>query len=214
LRLSRGGAFIEPDAFHIKTGDYPFAHNLYLYTQEKKSPLELQFIKLAYSPVGQRLLEQSGFVSTLATRQASGQASTEKQRLLDDSKVPTAYKDLIRNAERGETPYNLRFESGTGQLDNKSLIDLGRLVQSLQEQRGKNTTVVLIGFSDSRGDPPVNLKLSIDRAQFVADVLQTQGIDRIEVAGFGEEPGLLLNPQEKSYEALKDNRRVEVWLKR
>jgi len=212
LRISRGGEFIEPNAFNIKTGDYPLTRNVYLYTREKKSPLELQFIRLAYSPVGQQLLEQSGLVSAAATnKQVGSQASTQKQRLLDDPKIPVAYKELIRKADRDDTPYNLRFESGTGQLDNKSLIDLGRLVQTLQ---GKNATVVLVGFSDSRGDPAVNLKLSIERAQFVAEVLKTQGITRVETAGFGEEPALLVNPKEDSYEALKDNRRVEVWLKR
>ena len=211
LRLSRGGAFIDADAFHIKTGDYPLTRNLYLYTREKKSPLELQFVKLAYSPAGQQLLEQSGLVSTMPTKQTASQAGTQKQRLLSDPKIPPAYKELIGKADRDDTPYNLRFESGTGQLDNKSLIDLGRLVQALQ---GKNATVVLAGFSDSRGDPAVNLRLSVERAQFVAEVLKTQGISRIETAGFGEEPALLLNPQENSYEALKDNRRVEVWLRR
>jgi len=211
LRLSRGGAFVEADAFHIKTGDYPLTRNLYLYTREKKSPLELQFVKLAYSPAGQRLLEESGFVSTMPTKDTGSQANAHKQRLLNDPKIPSAYKELISKADRDDTLYNLRFESGTGQLDNKSLIDLGRLVQVLQ---GKNATVVLVGFSDSRGDSAVNLKLSVERAQFVAEVLKTQGISRIETAGFGEEPALLLNPQESSYEALKDNRRVEVWLKR
>jgi phosphate transport system substrate-binding protein len=215
LRLSRGGAFVEPDAFHIQTGEYPLTHNLYLYTPEKKSPLVAQFVALALSPAGQRMVVQSGLVSAAANgEQTVRQAGAVKQQMLNDPKIPAAYKELIRHADRGETLYNLRFEAGSGQLDNKSLIDLGRLVQTLHEPRNKNATVVLAGFSDSRGDPDVNLKLSNTRAQFVAEVLKTQGITRVETTGFGEEPALLLNPVENSPEALKDNRRVEVWLKR
>jgi phosphate transport system substrate-binding protein len=215
LRLSHGGAFVEPDAFHIKTGEYPLTHNLYLYTPEKKSPLVSQFVALALSPPGQEMVAQSGLVSPAASGDETlRQAGAAKRKMLDDPQVPVAYKDLIRTADRDETLYNLRFDTGSGQLDNKSLIDLGRLVQTLKEPRGKNATVVLIGFSDSRGDADVNLKLSVARAEFVAEVLKTQGVGRIETAGFGEEPALLLNPAENSPEALKDNRRVEVWLRR
>jgi phosphate transport system substrate-binding protein len=161
------------------------------------------------------MLVQSHLVSpTAAGEQTASQVNTDKQQLLNNPKVPEPYKTLIRDSDRSETPYNLRFEGGSGQLDNKSLIDLGRLVQTLKESRNQNVTVVLIGFSDSRGEADTNLKLSIARAQYVADVLKTQGITQVDIAGFGEEPTLLLNPVENSPEALKDNRRVEVWLKR
>jgi phosphate transport system substrate-binding protein len=216
LRLSRGsGAYIEPNEFPIKTGEYPLTRNLYLYTAEKKSPLVGQFISLALSTTGQTMLVQSRLVSATGEgEQTASQASSVKQQLLSNPKVPDAYKTLIRESDRTETPYNLRFEAGSGQLDNKSLIDLGRLVQTLKEPRNKDVTVVLMGFSDSRGEPDINLKLSIARAQYVADVLKTQAITQVDIAGFGEEPSLLLNPVESSPEALKDNRRVEVWLKR
>jgi phosphate transport system substrate-binding protein len=215
LKLSRGGPFVPPDAFHIKTGEYPLTYDMFLYTAEKTSPLVAQFIALALSPVGQRMMAESGLVSAGAPDERTvRQVGVNKQQLLDNPKVPAAYKDLIRGADRDETLYNLRFEAGSGQLDNKSLIDLGRLVQTLGEPRNKNATVVLAGFSDSRGDPEVNLKLSNARARFVAEVLKTQGVTRTETAGFGEDPALLLNPVENSPEALKDNRRVEVWLKR
>jgi phosphate transport system substrate-binding protein len=216
LRLSRGSdaAFIDPNEFAIKTGEYPLTRNLYLYTAEKKSPLVGQFIALALSPIGQTMVVESHLVSaTSAGEQTASQASAGKQQLLSNPKVPDAYKTLIRDSDRTETPYNLRFEAGSGQLDNKSLIDLGRLVQTLKESRNQNVSVVLVGFSDSRGEADTNLKLSIARAQYVTDVLKTQGITQVEIAGFGEEPTLLLNPVENSPKALKDNRRVEVWLK-
>lgn len=216
LRLSRGsGAYIEPSELPIKTGEYPLTRNLYLYTPEKKSPLVGQFISLALSSKGQTMLVQSHLVSpTAAGEQTASQASADKQQLLSNPKVPEPYKALIRDSDRTETPYNLRFEAGSGQLDNKSLIDLGRLVQTLKESHNQNVTVVLMGFSDSRGEADTNLKLSTARAQYVADVLKTQGITQVDIAGFGEEPTLLLNPVESSPVALKDNRRVEVWLKR
>lgn len=215
LKLSRGGPFVPPDAFHIKTGEYPLTYDMFLYTAEKKSPLVAQFIALALSPVGQRMMVESGLVSAGAlSEQTVRQVSAAKQQLLSDPKIPAAYKELIRDADRDETLYSLRFEAGSGQLDSKSLIDLGRLVQTAQEPRNKNATVLLIGFSDSRGDAEVNQRLSLARAKFVAEVLKTQGITRVEAMGFGEEPSLLLNPVENSPEAQKDNRRVEVWLRR
>lgn len=215
LLLSRGsGAYIEPSELLIKTGEYPLTRNLYLYTAEKKSSLVGQFISLALSSTGQTMLVQSHLVSPSATgEQTIAQANAIKQKLLSNPKIPEPYKSLIRDSDRTETLYNLRFEAGSGQLDTKSLIDLGRLVQTLKEPRFKDVTVILVGFSDSRGEAAVNHNLSVARAQYVADVLKTQGVTQVEIAGFGEEPSLLLNPVENSPEALKDNRRVEVWLK-
>jgi len=73
----------------------------------------------------------------------------------------------------------------------------------------QNYSVVLEGNTDSRGSEKYNMKLSIMRANAVADALESLGVDpsRITAKGFGE-----LNPiaSNKTEEGMAQNRRVDA----
>jgi len=72
-----------------------------------------------------------------------------------------------------------------------------------------NTTVQVIGHTDSDGDATYNLNLSQRRAQAVADVVLSEGVPygRVQVIGRGEDQPIASNltPEGKA-----QNRRVEI----
>ncbi|MBB3034488.1 OmpA family protein [Alteriqipengyuania lutimaris] len=105
------------------------------------------------------------------------------------------------------------FADGGSELDDASLGELRNLVETDQWQQVER--VILRGHSDAGGSDAVNMRISEERAQTVADWLQEQGLDKdsIRVIAFGAQnpvqPNLLPNgePNERGRAA---NRRVEV----
>lgn len=218
ISMGRGVKAISPSKFNIKTEDYPLSRRLFLYQTNHPTPLAAEFIQFALSDDGQKVVNDSGLieVSTMidSTAEEIHDIENDKKRLLSNPAIPNAYKDLIRNADRKDTQLNFRFTSGTSDLDNKAFLDIGRLAEKLSKSEFKNTKLILIGFTDSKGNVAQNLKLSIQRANKVKEALMAEGIRVNTVTGFGEEPSLLLDPREDNDDSLRKNRRVEVWLKR
>lgn len=85
--------------------------------------------------------------------------------------------------------------------------DLNRLAQHLLKY--PDSTVQVIGHTDSDGDAAYNIGLSERRANAVADVLQSYGVpyDRLVTIGRGEEQPVATNLTE---EGKAKNRRVEI----
>lgn len=85
--------------------------------------------------------------------------------------------------------------------------DMASLAQSLQ--RYPNSTVQVVGHTDSDGDASFNQQLSERRANAVADVLLNQGVpfNRVQAFGRGESQPVASNftPDGKA-----QNRRVEI----
>jgi outer membrane protein OmpA-like peptidoglycan-associated protein len=76
--------------------------------------------------------------------------------------APARYKALVDRFD--QTSFNFYFNSGSGGLDNKALADVGRLVDIVASRRGSHRRkIVLVGFSDSAGDPRANQRLSESR---------------------------------------------------
>ena len=181
-------------------------------------PLAAEFIQFSLSNAGQKVVSDAGLVEVgideAITPIARDAIDADKQRLLDDAAVPKAYKDLIRNADRKDTQVNFRFASGASELDNRAFRDVGRLSEKLGKPEFEGAKLILVGFTDPKGDGIKNLDLSKQRATQVKDELAAEGIQVETVTGFGEEPSLLLDPREDEPESLAKNRRVEVWLQR
>jgi outer membrane protein OmpA-like peptidoglycan-associated protein len=95
-------------------------------------------------------------------------------------------------------------------LDNKALGDLRRLVDLLANSTYQGRRVLLFGFSDNYGGTKLNLTISKERAQAVAEQLQKQGITPSLVTGYGK--ALPIAPND-TREGRENNRRVEVWLR-
>lgn len=86
------------------------------------------------------------------------------------------------------------------------LAEIGRAVAGC-----KACAVLIEGHTDDIGSDEVNKRLSLQRAQFVADYLQSLGVDknRLNVKGYGEERPLAPDSN-KTPEGRRKNRRVEI----
>ncbi|HAS50507.1 MAG TPA: hypothetical protein DCS21_01640 [Gammaproteobacteria bacterium] len=185
-----------PTPFTVATEDYALARRLYLYAPPNlQHPYLRAFVEFALTDEGQRLVNQTGFVSqtVVATR-------PPMQRALPDD-----YMELVANAER--LSLSVRFHAESNLLDNKAQRDLERVVGFLARHPGRR--IILLGFTDAQGDPAKNLELSQQRAQEVERELMTRGIFPNMVKGFGSAVPLANNNNPQN--AIR-NRRVEIWI--
>jgi phosphate transport system substrate-binding protein len=67
LRITKehGGVGIEPSEANIRSGRYPIARSLYLYTLDDAPSEVAAFVAFATGPTGQKLLKAEGFVSVV-----------------------------------------------------------------------------------------------------------------------------------------------------
>ena len=204
LKVSEGGSVpYRPTVFTVRTEDYLLSRRLYLYVSPASSnPWVGKFVQFALSNEGQAVVDTAGFV---------GQSLLEPVREAAPalpSQVPAEYERLTRGATR--LPLVFRFETGSDRLDNKSLRDIGRLLESLSQPVNRGRRVLLFGFADSIGGAEANRRLSEARAAAVAGELRSEGVEPDASTGFGSALPVASNETE---EGKARNRRVEVWLK-
>jgi outer membrane protein OmpA-like peptidoglycan-associated protein len=99
-----------------------------------------------------------------------------------DGKLGGFYSRSVRGIVPRALPVPITFESGKTAFTEVGRDAVRELLTALQEQRPKKVT--LIGHTDVRGSPEFNLKLSLDRAQVVADFLRESGLI-VEIATVG-----------------------------
>lgn len=101
------------------------------------------------------------------------------------------------------------FAYGSAELDGGARAALEKLLADLPD----GASVTVDGHTDSRGGDGVNIPLSQERAQAVADVIAGQRTDvSIAVAGHGSSAPLAEEYPggEADYDAMATNRRVEI----
>lgn len=136
--------------------------------------------------------------------QYDGEAVPEAVR----REVLQEYHDGVYGAEK--LPFVLRFESGSLDLDEQALKDVGRVAAMMREQKNSGKLVVVAGFSDSVGPYASNLAVSRKRAETVAEMLGKRGVQNVLILAVGEEGAIGRNDIRAGRE---QNRRVEIWLK-
>lgn len=104
-------------------------------------------------------------------------------------------------------PQDITFATDSADVTPSLSADIGRVAQNLL--RYPDSTVQVIGHTDSTGDATYNLGLSLRRANSVANILQNGGVSaaRINTFGKGEEQPLASN---LTPEGRAKNRRVEI----
>lgn len=193
----QNGHPIYPTTFTISTEDYPLVRRLYIY---EPSSIDTnsdahRFISFVLSQAGQDVVKKAGFISQ----------NIYKTRPMMTANLPTSYISAISNSER--LSLNFRFHSGTFQLDNKAERDLQRVVDFFESNPGQQA--MLIGFSDSIGEPDANQALSLKRAKAVEKALLSRGINVQSTIGLGEIAPIASNQTRIGRER---NRRVEIWV--
>lgn len=104
-------------------------------------------------------------------------------------------------------PGQINFEESTATFRNSAFPRLDRIVALARNCR--DSTIEIVGHTDSSGDPAFNLQLSVSRAQAVGDYLAEAGInvERLEIRGIGASEPIATN---KSRYGRSKNRRIEV----
>ncbi len=197
LAIGVPGAALFPSSFTVATEGYQLSRRLYLYVPvQKVRPLAIEFVNFALSSRGQEAVKASGFTDLTLRAMDPGPCHH----------CPAQYAELSRAGRR--LSLDFRFRTGSAELDNRGLRDLDRLLAFLRET--SQSRLVLVGFSDARGAPHQNARLSLERAKKIAEELRERGVPAVDVEAMGSELPVAPNDTEHGREK---NRRVEVWLR-
>lgn len=99
----------------------------------------------------------------------------------------------------------IEFPSGSTSLTAQWVAAVDQVAEAL---RGNDAKVQIAGHSDGRGDPAVNLRLSLDRAESIKAALVQRGIaaDRLSTTGYGQARPIADNATDAGRQR---NRRIE-----
>ena len=113
------------------------------------------------------------------------------------------------NRLRINIPADASFATGSAVLNRNIYPVLERLAQTLQQN--PNTTVAIIGHTDSTGSDAVNNPLSMARAESTRNFLTMRGVSgsRIQVEGRGSHQPIADNA---TADGRARNRRVEIFV--
>ena len=182
--------YLMPNKLTVATEDYPLSRKLYFYINPKNTnKTTTGLIKFILSKNGQAVLGEQGFVEF-----------TQKE--MTDKPYSVLPSDVKRLS------INFRFKVASMELDNKALIDIGRLVETPDIATSE---IYLVGFADADGNDIANKELSRNRAESVKAELANVGIKVTKVIGLGKEFPVASNETE---EGKQKNRRVEIWVKK
>ncbi|MBU0765466.1 MAG: OmpA family protein, partial [Bacteroidetes bacterium] len=131
----------------------------------------------------------------------------------------TALKSNIQSVHAGNEEFsivrNILFDFSSTQLNRDAKIELEKVAVLMKEN--KDLAIEVIGYTDSKGDPGFNRRLSESRAEATVNYLTGKGISRsrFTTKGMGENSFLAVNmnpdgtdnPEGRMY-----NRRVELKL--
>lgn len=216
------GMFFTPSLFSVKNEEYPLSRRLFIYrTNGILSKTTNDLLSYMVSENSQKVINKEGFISQkpmthLLENQGQRIASVinhlesnnEQENIFRKIKLLNEFILYIRNAKRLSITF--RFNPTGFALDNKARSDIKRLVTFMQKKENQSLQLMLLGFTDNQGDFSDNLKLSLQRANMVANILEEQGIPVALKKGYGELSPITCN---ENRDHLK-NRRVEVWLTR
>lgn len=188
-----------PETFSVATEDYVLSRRLFMYIPEiNPHPLAKEFVTYAISSKADDIVTKIGFVS----QEING------YRINVPKNAPYEYQKLVSKAVR--LSLNIRFKSGSINLDNKAVRDVERLVKYFKHPRNKKRKILLFGFADkSEVIPYMSDSLSVSRADAVADYLAEKNIHPRKVRGYGEKLPVANN---MTTLGRYSNRRVEIWM--
>ncbi|QEY24130.1 OmpA family protein [Neisseria animalis] len=104
-------------------------------------------------------------------------------------------------------PESVTFATGSAALSGQAQSALANAAQTLVQY--PDTTITINGHTDNTGNDGINEPLSRNRAQSVANFLQTRGVsaNRMATAGYGSRQPIASNA---TAEGRAQNRRVEI----
>ncbi|MBX7221439.1 MAG: substrate-binding domain-containing protein [Blastocatellia bacterium] len=187
---------VAPSATSIRNRSYLLTRKLYLYTAGEPTGLVKEFLSYALNE-GQDVVAKYGFVDM-------------RVKLVEEAGNVPATAGKTSGSKRRKFNTDLRFNSGSFDLDNLAVADLEVISTTLCNSAQMNTLVELVGFADSMGKPEQNKALSLQRAEAVKILLQKK-CPRLTVktSGLGDSSPIGDNQTEDGRQL---NRRVEIWV--
>jgi phosphate transport system substrate-binding protein len=197
-----------PNAFTVKTEEYPLSRRLFLYTPNRHAAVVEDFIGYTRSDGAQRVVEENGFID-LGIELDTAETQTARKLAALSSAIQMEKLTQFATVTDGATRLSVtfRFRKNSTDLDNRALVDFDRLKSYLQSPDAQGKHVLLLGFSDDIGVYGTNVELSLRRAQSIAAKL---GTTHVEAYGFGPEAPVACNT---TADGRDKNRHVEVWLR-
>ena len=221
------GFISNPSEFTVKTGEYPLARRVYLYTTNRmfgdipkeKADKALGFLQFVKGDAGQNAAEGSGFVSQSITAlpiEVQGQRLVNTMIAEPGDVSPASIRSMVSKLSGSiRLSSTFRFKPNAAELDAQARGDIPRLAAYLLNNDFAGREFLIAGFSDAAGAAAQNASLSRRRAQQVLDELQAAlgenaGNYSFVVEGFGE-----VSPQgcNDSFAGRSVNRRVEIWVR-
>lgn len=196
------GLIAGPSRFTVKTEQYQLARRLYLYTAgEPKEQQAREFLQFALSDEAQEVVvriglvdqsieyqdsdEQRGWLAALGrsktigvkSKSGSSNADAKSKSAGLEKEIELAYETFKSDAESSDrTTAVFRFERNSSNLDAKARQDVVRLFQFIRKQYHGIPEGYIAGFADWDGGLKYNSKLSLQRAQTVAQSLRQLGL--------------------------------------
>ncbi|WP_242650574.1 substrate-binding domain-containing protein [Cognatiyoonia koreensis] len=213
------GFSLLPRAETLKAEDYPLTMPLFLYLpQRRQAPILREFLTWLRTPESQLVVRRSGFVDPgpvpIPLADQGQRFATAITLAGDEIPLEELQRMVAIMKPRTRLSTTFRFEAGSSRLDAQSRSGLLDLAQSLRKGRYEGRSIMLIGFSDGRGDANANRLLSEERAESVKRALVTLIGDvrdtvTIDTEAFGE--ALPMGCDDTSW-GRELNRRVELWV--
>ena len=188
-----------PSPMSVSTEDYALARRLYLYAPLGAPPAAKDFVDFALSEEGQKAAQAAGFVDLRPECDSNAARCTSCTR---------EYREIVHGACR--LSIDFRFDTKNSQLDTRGLRDLQRVMTLMGRPENAGRSILLLGFSDSKGSRADTVSASQERSGIVATQLRARGLHVDVVRGFGSDMPVADDAAE---DGPRRNRRVEVWLR-
>ncbi len=215
------GLLTAPSTFQIKIDGYPLTYPVYLYRRPGIIHPEAEtFFDWMTGYQAQPAIRSAGYIDR----------EPERMRLEDMGMMlihtaavepdfsPAQYGDMLRELRDAERlSLTFRFQSGSSDLDERSLLDLEELGRRMEAGEFIGFELLIVGFADAIGPQAENTRLAADRAQSVRNILtravsaETTSRLRLRTLSYGELLPVACNQDVSGRER---NRRVEIWLRR
>lgn len=214
LRINECGQLYAPSTFAVKSEEYPLFRRLYMYRRPGgANPFVEPFISYVASDAAQPHVQGAGFVnqrievggSEVGTLRRS--APVEGSLLDEERAAVQRMHDLSYGLSRLSA--TIRFEKGKADFDPRAIEDMKRIVAFMRQPENSGRMLHVIGFASETGPRSLNLRLSKERADNVANLLKREEIRIGTSFGVGENLFVACNePEERGFK----NQRVEVWM--